>query len=373
MSYPDILHHGAKDGVSGSLHQLLMGTQHSPLIDCGLFQGTETLAEGISAAERLAIEFLLNSIKALVATHVHIDHIGRISYLLAAGFKGPILCSEPSAKLLPIVLEDAFKLGLNRDQKQVERYIELIGQRIIALPYETGFTLHDTQSLVCRIRLGRLELVIEQALADNGTVLIAAFSIGRTQELLYGLEDIIHRKQLNAAQNHPLPSRETTAWMQDVGRSRMPEPRAGVRGKTGSANKATIDWPALPIFLDSPPVSCFTQVYRDLTPFWDNQALQCVKQGRNPLAAVNRRQPSVSAYGPPTDGNRSSGHRHRRERNVRQQSNRQLPEIHAARSVAQRSVRRLPGPGHHGPSMARVAATQIWTGNAMTFELKSIP
>ena len=357
MDYPDIRHHGAKDGVTGSCHQLLMDARHSLLIDCGLFQGAETSAEGKSAADRLAIEFPLDTVKALVATHVHIDHVGRIPYLLAAGFKGPILCSEPSAKLLPIVLEDAFKLGFSRDQKQVERYIKLIEQRIIALPYKTWFTLQDTVSLICRIRLQRaghilgsayveidlhypesgekkrivfsgdlgaphapllpapkspyradilviestygdrlhedrrtrrkrLESVIEQALANNGTVLIPAFSIGRTQELLYELEDIIHSKKLdasrsaenvsknpevNAALNPPLPSGE----------------RAGVRGEAkGKANisdQVEIDWPKLPIILDSPLASRFTQVYRELKPFWDNEALQRVKQGRNPL------------------------------------------------------------------------------------------
>ncbi len=131
MGFPHILHHGAKDGVTGSCHQLLMDAQHSLIIDRGLFQGAETSPEGKSGADRLAIEFPLDTIKVLVATHVHVDHVGRIPYLLAAGVKGPILCSEPS-KLLPIVLEDAFRLGFSRDQKQVERYIKLIEQRIIA-------------------------------------------------------------------------------------------------------------------------------------------------------------------------------------------------------------------------------------------------
>ena len=349
MAYPDILHHGAKDGVTGSCHQLLMDAQHSLLIDCGLFQGAETSAEGKSAAGLLAIEFPLDTIKALVATHVHIDHVGRIPYLLAAGFKGPILCSEPSAKLLPIVLEDAFKLGFSRDQKQVERYIKLVEQRIIALPYKTWFNLHESASLICRIRLQRaghilgsayveidlhypetgekkrivfsgdlgaphapllpapkppyradilviestygdrlhedrrtrrkrLEGVIEQALANNGTVLIPAFSIGRTQELLYELEDIIHSKKLDAASkgegnratvNPPVPSGEAT----------------GVRGeaKANNSDQAEIDWPTLPIILDSPLASRFTRVYRELQPFWDNEALRRVKQGRKPL------------------------------------------------------------------------------------------
>ena len=369
MDFPRIFHHGAKDGVTGSCHQLLMDAQYSLLIDCGLFQGAETSGEGKSAADRLTIEFPLDTIKALVATHVHIDHVGRIPYLLAAGFKGPILCSEPSAKLLPIVLEDAFKLGFSRDQKQVERYIKLIEKRIIALPYKAWFTLHETEQLICRVRLQRaghilgsayveidlhypetgkkkrivfsgdlgaphapllpapkpphradilviestygdrlhenrktrrqrLERVVEQALADNGAVLIPAFSIGRTQELLYELEDIIYRNKINvsrlaenvsenpevsAALNPPLPSGETTAGMQEVERSRMPEPRAGVRGKASSHDTAGPDWPTLPIILDSPLASRFTQVYHELKPYWDNEALQRVKQGRNPL------------------------------------------------------------------------------------------
>ena len=105
---PEILHHGAKYGVTGSCHQLIIDDQNSLLIDCGLFQGAETSAEGQASSDQLSIEFDISTVKALIVTHVHIDHVGRIPYLLAAGFTGPIICSEPSAKLLPIVLEDAF-------------------------------------------------------------------------------------------------------------------------------------------------------------------------------------------------------------------------------------------------------------------------
>ncbi|GAB3394601.1 MBL fold metallo-hydrolase RNA specificity domain-containing protein [Azotobacter armeniacus] len=330
MPYPEILHHGATLGVTGSCHQLLMDAQHSLLIDCGLFQGAETSTEGRAGVGNLAIDFALDTVKALVATHVHIDHVGRIPYLLAAGFKGPILCSEPSARLLPIVLEDAFRLGVSGDQQQVERYLKLIGQRLIALPYKHWFTLADTPALLCRIRLQRaghilgsayvevdlsyrssgrkrrilfsgdlgaphapllpapqppyradtvviestygdrlhedrrtrrqrLEAVIEQALADQGSVLIPAFSVGRTQELLYELEDIIHRKtRFRPAGNG--------------GGSQLP----------GNAPGQT-DWPQLPIILDSPLASRFTQAYRELQPFWDLEAIKRVKSGRRPL------------------------------------------------------------------------------------------
>lgn len=318
----DILHHGARDGVTGSCHQLRMNADTSLLVDCGLFQGAEASASGAAGGDRLDIEFDLSGIRALIVTHVHIDHVGRIPYLLAAGFKGPILCSEASARLLPIVLEDAFKLGISRDQAKVEHYLALINSRIIALPYKTWFTLHDDASLHARIRLQRaghilgssyvevdvydrpaeekkrivfsgdlgaphapllpapkparradivvlestygdrnhqsradrrqrLQAVIEDALRDKGTVLIPAFSIGRTQELLCELEDIIHRC---------------------------------TRGDHSSVAPDKDVWPSLPIILDSPLASRFTEAYRQLQPFWDEEAIRRVRSGRRPLA-----------------------------------------------------------------------------------------
>src|SRR5690606_39472913 len=59
ICYPDIEHHGAKDGVTGSCHQLHMDASHSLLVDCGLFQGNETSSDGRAATERLDIEFSL--------------------------------------------------------------------------------------------------------------------------------------------------------------------------------------------------------------------------------------------------------------------------------------------------------------------------
>ncbi|UTH29880.1 MBL fold metallo-hydrolase [Ectopseudomonas hydrolytica] len=338
MRYPNIIHHGAVTGVTGSCHQLQIDESHGLLVDCGLFQGAETSPEGRAGSERLAIDFPLDGIKALVATHVHIDHVGRIPYLLAAGFKGPIICSEPSAKLLPVVLEDAFKLGFSRDQKQVERYLKLIEQRIVALPYKKWFTLIDTKQLSARIRLqraghilgsayvevellypetgekkrivfsgdlgaphapilpapkapykadilviestygdrlhedrrsrrARLEKVLEHALSNQGTVLIPAFSIGRTQELLYELEDIIHRRA-----------------QKELVKTAAGEPVISGRGRGGAP---ALDWENLPIILDSPLASRFTEVYRQLDRFWDDEARARLAKGRNPLSFRN--------------------------------------------------------------------------------------
>lgn len=361
MRYPDIEHHGAQDGVTGSCHQLHMDAANSLLVDCGLFQGNEASAGERAGAGRLDIEFSLATVQALIVTHVHIDHVGRIPYLLAAGFKGPIFCGEPSAKLLPIVLEDAFKLGFSRNQKEVERYLKLVKQRLRPLPYKQWFTLLETEQLVARVRLQRaghilgsayveidltypatgdnkrivfsgdlgaphapllmppepperadilvlestygdrlhedrasrrqrLEAVIEHALRDQGTILIPAFSIGRTQELLHELEEIIHSK-LQANSTFSSRVSMTDSSIGDAHRPESPLPsgeRARVRGNShNSEARLETNWPKLPIILDSPLATRFTEAYRSLKPYWNQEARERVDAGRDPLAFDN--------------------------------------------------------------------------------------
>ena len=85
-----IIHHGAVNGVTGSCHELKLAEDFGVLIDCGLFQGAEVSGKG-ATPEQLAIDFPVSHINALIVTHVHIDHVGRIPYLFAAGFDGPII------------------------------------------------------------------------------------------------------------------------------------------------------------------------------------------------------------------------------------------------------------------------------------------
>lgn len=70
-----VIHYGGKHTVTGSCHELKL-PHGSILIDCGLFQGKDIHFGNRKAS--LDIEFPVKHIKALVLTHAHIDHIGRL-------------------------------------------------------------------------------------------------------------------------------------------------------------------------------------------------------------------------------------------------------------------------------------------------------
>ena len=132
-----IEHHGAVNGVTGSCHQLHIDNHNSVLIDCGLFQGTEkdnTDSNDIEA--QLVIDFDISTVKALIVTHCHIDHVGRIPYLLAAGFKGPIYATTATAALLPLVIEDALKVGVTRNKSIINACLKLLNNQLVPLDYK---------------------------------------------------------------------------------------------------------------------------------------------------------------------------------------------------------------------------------------------
>lgn len=72
----------------------------------------------------------MNHITVPVVTHVHIDHVCRIPYLIAKGFEGPIYCTEASAHLLPLVLENALKVGFTRNQALIDMFLGKIKKQI---------------------------------------------------------------------------------------------------------------------------------------------------------------------------------------------------------------------------------------------------
>jgi metallo-beta-lactamase family protein len=94
---------GAAGGVvTGSSH-LLEAAGKRILLDCGMVQGSRE-AESENAAP---FAFDPASLDALVLSHAHIDHIGRVPLLVKRGFSGPIFAQAATCDLLPVMLMDS--------------------------------------------------------------------------------------------------------------------------------------------------------------------------------------------------------------------------------------------------------------------------
>ncbi len=140
-----LTHHGAHEGVTGSCHQLNWGDKHGLLVDCGIFQGNEARKQ-----PNPEINFSLSNIESLLLTHVHIDHVGRIPYLLAAGFERPIYCSYPTAKLLPLVMEDALKIGFTRSRKLISKFLKQVKHLLKPIAYDNWQQIPGSASIRLR-------------------------------------------------------------------------------------------------------------------------------------------------------------------------------------------------------------------------------
>lgn len=90
---------GAAHEVTGSC-TLLEACGKKILIDCGMEQGPDIY-------ENCELTFAPGEIDALLLTHAHIDHSGKIPYLVANGFSGAIFCTAATAKLCSIMLMDS--------------------------------------------------------------------------------------------------------------------------------------------------------------------------------------------------------------------------------------------------------------------------
>ncbi len=96
--------HGAAGEVTGSNYMIETG-RYKVLVDCGFHQGQdEEKHEGES------FTFDPSSIDALLLTHAHIDHSGRIPLLVKEGFKGKIFCTFATSELVEILWRDSARL-----------------------------------------------------------------------------------------------------------------------------------------------------------------------------------------------------------------------------------------------------------------------
>ena len=99
--------YAAVTGVTGSMH--LLETQSGRvLLDCGLYQG----GREEEAHNEDPFPFSVQSIDAVVLSHAHLDHSGRLPLLVKDGFSGPIYMTSATLDLIEVLLKDAASLQL---------------------------------------------------------------------------------------------------------------------------------------------------------------------------------------------------------------------------------------------------------------------
>jgi len=251
---------GAAREVTGSCH-ILRVNGHTVLLDCGMFQGRRSETREKNARLPCPID----EIDAVVLSHAHIDHAGRLPFLTRHGYGGPIYCTAATRDLSAVMLADSAHIQEKDAEFLARRKQEVIEplygmrdatravDRMVGLSYDTWFdvvpgvraTFTDaghilgsasvvlectegstTKRLVFSGDVGRnglpiirdphppaggadvvllestygnrdhasvegaraqLARVITETAKRGGKVLVPAFSVGRTQELVYDL------------------------------------------------------------------------------------------------------------------------------------------------------------------------------------------
>ena len=130
---------GAAHEVTGSC-TLVEAAGHRFLVDCGMEQGRNTY-------ENEDLPCAPGEIEAVLLTHAHIDHSGRLPYLYKNGYRGPIYATDATTDLCDIMLEDSAHI-----QEQEAEWKNRKAQRSGREPVEPDYTVQDALAVMEQFR-----------------------------------------------------------------------------------------------------------------------------------------------------------------------------------------------------------------------------
>ena len=134
---------GAASGeVTGSCY-LVETKQARVVVDCGMFQGSR---EADDLNRRPPVD-TVDGIDAVVLTHAHLDHVGRIPVLVKEGYRGPIYATSATIDLMMIILEDSARIQVS-DVERVNRKRKRAGED----PVEPLYNPDDVEPVLSMTR-----------------------------------------------------------------------------------------------------------------------------------------------------------------------------------------------------------------------------
>ena len=220
--------HGAAQTTTGSMH-LVEANGKRILLDCGLFQGHRK--EAFERNRNLTID--PKTVDCVVLSHAHIDHSGNLPQLVRQGFRGRVYARQSTVELCDVMLRDSCFLQ-KRDLEYVNKKRRREGKKPFEPLYEESDVdalmqlfvpthMHEPREIVRGVTLElfnaghilgsalvqltyadrlhpsaddvelRLERYLKYIDRHNAKLLVPAFSVGRTQQIIYYLNRLRER------------------------------------------------------------------------------------------------------------------------------------------------------------------------------------
>ncbi|MGE3309498.1 MAG: MBL fold metallo-hydrolase [Limisphaerales bacterium] len=180
--------HGAAGGeVTGSAYLIRTSTARV-LVDFGLFQGGDREEGKNSIPEGLDV----SELDAVVLTHAHLDHTGRLPLLTKAGYAGPVYGTPATNDLTALILRDSAKIQAHEIERR-NRKRERAGEE----PEEALYRPEDAETLIRRLQPVPYQRPVTVApgieatwteaghMLGSGSILIRATEGGQTRRIVF--------------------------------------------------------------------------------------------------------------------------------------------------------------------------------------------
>ena len=306
---------GAAHEVTGSC-TLVEAAGHRFLVDCGMEQGRNTY-------ENEDLPCAPGEIEAVLLTHAHIDHSGRLPYLYKNGYRGPIYATDATTDLCDIMLEDSAHI-----QEQEAEWKNRKAQRSGREPVEPDYTVQDALAVMEQFRpqpYGKPVAVLPgvQATFTDVGHLLGSSSItlriteeGRTETIVFS-GDIGNSNQPMLRDPQYLTEADYVVMESTYG-NRSHGPKPDYVGELAAVLQRTFDRGGnvvipsfavgrtqemlyfirqikaenrvrghgnFEVYVDSPLASKSTTIFREnYSECFDQEALDLVRSGQNPLS-----------------------------------------------------------------------------------------
>lgn len=308
---------GAAGEVTGSAYSVHCAAGRL-LVDFGLFQGPpETEAQN-----RLPGQLPVTGLDAVVLTHAHLDHTGRLPLLTKAGYRGPIFATQATRELATLIVKDSAHIHegeaqrYNRKhpgkpkveplytQEDVEAIPPLFRTVTLAVPFEpfpgvsvlvkeAGHMLGSTSVQVTTTEAGKEKTVVFSGdLGPRGAPLL-------NDPEPFGNADLVFLESTYGDRDHR-PLKETLAECRDIleravarkGKILVPVFAIGrahdmMYHIAGMFRRGEV--PVFPIYLDSPMAIEALHIYQHHPELFDAEAKELWESGvlSNELGALN--------------------------------------------------------------------------------------